>query len=418
MSLTSEPVVVRHPYRWVVLALAWAAFTMTAVDRSTWGPASVSVGEHLGVSLAGLGVFATGYYVGYVISNAAGGVLTDWLGPRVVIGCSLFLAGGFMILFGETDSVAMGIAFQAGVGVFAGCDYSAGVKLISQWFPPKDRGFAMGVFMTATSLGTVIANAVVPSLIAASGWSASYHLFGAGSMVVAVLCLVLLRNSDADAGAARSAPAARRAPDLRPLARNRDLWLIGLAGFGGLWGTYGFITWSNALMIKGSGISATQAGTVVAIFGVAAIVAKPFMGVVSDLFGGRRRLPTVIVLGAFVVTLLAFGTRDSLAGFLWVAPFLGVAAYVYSPLMIALIPEIAGVGLAGSAAGATNAFWQLGSTIVPVVLGAVFQATGSFFWAFATLAVGPLLGMFLMLGVREGDAAVRSPSVRAQALVR
>ncbi|OXM70134.1 MFS transporter [Amycolatopsis sp. KNN50.9b] len=382
----------------MVLVLSWAAFTMTSVDRSTWGPASVAVGEHLGVSLAGLGVFATGYYVGYVISNAAGGVLTDWLGARVVMGASLFLAGGFMIAFGETDSVPVGIAFQAAVGIFAGCDYSAGVKLIAQWFTPKDRGFAMGVFMTATSLGTVIANAVVPRLLVSAGWQTSYHVFGGASMVIAVLCLLLVRTRKEDT-------TERAVPDLRPLARSRDLWLLGVAGFGGLWGTYGFITWSNALMVKGIGLSGVQAGGVVAIFGITAIAAKPCIGFVSDLLGGRRKALTVVVLGAFVVALLVFGTRDSLSGFLWVAPFLGVAAYVYSPLMVAMIPRIAGVGLAGSAAGATNAFWQLGSTVVPVVLGAVFQATHSFFAAFATLAAGPLVGALLMLGVREQRTA-------------
>ncbi|WP_223838572.1 hypothetical protein [Saccharopolyspora pogona] len=41
---------------------------------------------------------------------------------------------------------------------------------------------------------------------------------------------------------------------------------------------------------------------------------------------------------------------------------------------------------------------------MPVVLGVVFQATGSSFLAFATLAAGPLLGMLLMLGVREHGA--------------
>ncbi|MEU6262351.1 MFS transporter [Saccharopolyspora shandongensis] len=391
---------VRHPYRWVVLLLSWAAFTMTAVDRSTWGPASVAVGEHLGVSLAGLGVFATGYYVGYVISNAGGGFLTDWLGGRMVIASTLFVAGGFMILFGETTSVAMGIAFQACIGVFAGCDYSAGVKLISQWFPAKDRGLAMGIFMTATSLGTVIANAIVPSLIESSGWQTSYHVFGAASMVVAVLCFFLLRN-----GSESTDSSAREVPKLGSLLRNRDLFLLGLAGFGGLWGTYGFITWSNALMIKGSHVSPVQAGAVVAIFGIAAVVAKPLIGVISDVFGGKRKILTIVVLGAFVVTLLLFGTATNLTAFMWIAPFLGIAAYVYSPLMVALIPNLSGVRLAGSAAGATNAFWQLGSTIVPVVLGVVFQATGSFFLAFATLAAGPLLGMVLMLGVREHGAA-------------
>lgn len=409
MSQRTEPAIVRHRYRWVVLVLSWMAFTMTAVDRSTWGPASVSVGEHLGVSLAGLGVFATGYYIGYVLSNAGGGLLTDWLGPRVMMACSLFLAGGFMILFGEADSVATGIAFQAGIGVFAGCDYSAGVKAISQWFPARDRGFAMGVFMTATSLGVVIANAVVPSLIEASGWRTSYHVFGMGSMLVAVLCLLFVREAKDDTGTVR------QIPDLRPLAHNRDLRLLGLAGFSALWGTYGFITWANALMIKGSGISPVQAGSVVVIFGIAAVAAKPFMGVVSDFFGGRRKAPTMIVLAAFSAMLLLFGTRDSLVEFLWVAPFLGVVAYAYSPLMVALIPQLSGVRLAGSAAGATNAVWQLGSTIVPVVLGAVFQATQSFFWAFATLAAGPLLAVLLLSRVRE-RASTPVPALAAEAV--
>lgn len=413
-STFAAVVAVRHPYRWVVLALAWASFTMTAVDRATWGPAAPSVGQHLGVSLAGLGVFATGYYIGYVISNAGGGVLTDWLGARVVVSCSLFLAGVFMILFGEADSVALGITFQAAVGVFAGCDYSAGVKLIAQWFPPKDRGFAMGVFLTATSLGAVIANAVVPTLIENSSWRTSYHVFGAASMGVAVLAFLLLRNGK------NSEPAVREVPDLRPLARNRDLWLIGLAGFGGIWGTLGFTTWANTLMIKGSHISPVQAGAVVAIFAVTAIAAKPLIGFVSDLlFGGRRKTLTVIVLGGFVASLLAFGTRSSLTEFLWAAPILGITAYVYSPLMVALIPRLAGVRLAGSAAGATNAFWQIASTLVPTVVGAVFAASHSFFWAFATLAAGPLLGMICMLGVREPTGTDdHSDSGAAQALAR
>jgi ACS family glucarate transporter-like MFS transporter len=193
----------------------------------------------------------------------------------------------------------------------------------------------------------------------------------------------------------------RQAPDLRPLARNRDLWLLGIAGFGGMWGTAGFITWANALMVKGGGVSGVQAGFVVTIFAIAGLVAKPLIGIVSDLSGARRKVPAALVFAAFVVTLLVFGTRDSLGGFLWVAPFLGVAAYMYSPLLVALVPKFAGVRLAGSAAGATNAFWQIASTIVPTVVGAVFAGTGSFLAAFAALAAGPLVGMVLVLLIDE-----------------
>ncbi|MFC3997427.1 hypothetical protein ACFOVU_15960, partial [Nocardiopsis sediminis] len=55
----------------------------------------------------------------------------------------------------------------------------------------------------------------------------------------------------------------------------------------------------------------------------------------------------------------------------------------------------------GSAAGAINAFWQLGSVTVPAVIGPVFASTGSFFAAFAALAAGPLLGAVVALFIRE-----------------
>jgi sugar phosphate permease len=121
----------RTAYRWVVLLLCWASFTMTSVDRSTWGPASAAVGEALGVPLAGLGGFATAYYVGYVVSNAFGGVLADRLGGRIVMSGSLFAAGGFMVLFGSSPSAGAGLGLQALIGVFAGADYAAGVKLVT-----------------------------------------------------------------------------------------------------------------------------------------------------------------------------------------------------------------------------------------------------------------------------------------------
>ncbi|MFE5702753.1 MFS transporter [Rhodococcus koreensis] len=82
---------------------------------------------------------------------------------------------------------------------------------------------------------------------------------------------------------------------------------------------------------------------------------------------------------------------------------LGIAAYVYSPVMLAMVPTLSGGQLAGSAAGGVNAFWQLGSTIVPTVVGLVYGATGSFQVVFLVLAAGPLLGIVPMLGLRTAD---------------
>lgn len=388
-------------YRWVVLLLAWAAFTMTSVDRSTWGPASAAVSTSLGVPLAALGMFATGYYLGYLVSNLGGGVLVDWVGSRRLLAVSGVLAGLSMAAFGSTTSIAVGLVLQVVVGLLAGVDFAAGLKLIASWFEPTRRGFAAGVLMTATSLGTVVANAVVPRLSATAGWGASYHLFGAITVLVALLCAVFVRDGSGRDGAALPAPAARSLPDVRPLLRNRDLMLLGLAGFGGLWGTYGFVTWSNTLMTKGSGIDPVDAGIVLVIFAGVPLAAKPLVGWLCDRLGLGLRRPIAVLLAFFAAMLLVFGDMHSFTGFLWVAPLLGIGAYAYSPLTAALTTLLAGTTVAGSAAGVVNAFWQLGSVIVPTVIGVVFAATHSFFAAFLVLAAGPALGAIVAWFVRE-----------------
>jgi nitrate/nitrite transporter NarK len=266
------------------------------------------------------------------------------------------------------------------------------VKLISAWFDARQRGRAMGLFMTSTSLAVVVTNLIVPRLLLAAGWPAVYQTLGGVTLALGIVAWLVVRDSPVAVAAHR--------PDVRALFRNRTLLLLGLAGFGALWGTWGFAFWASALMIRGYGVSVVQAGYVVALFGAGAIVAKPAIGLLSDVLGRRKSL-VVICLGYFVVSLLVFSRLTTLTGFEIVAPFLGIGAFAYSPLMNTMVAESAGRDLAASGAGFTNAFWNLGNVIVPTVVGLVFQVTSSFAAAFVTLAVGPALGALCMLAIKE-----------------
>ena len=66
-----------------------------------------------------------------------------------------------------------------------------------------------------------------------------------------------------------------------------------------------------------------------------------------------------------------------------------------------MITETIQPSMIATATGLINAFWQLGSVIVPSGIGLVFASTGSFRAAFITLAVGPFVGLFCALAVRE-----------------
>jgi sugar phosphate permease len=384
------------PYRWMVLLVAWIAFLLSFIDRLAWASVAVLVGESLGLTVAALGVFFTAFYVGYVASNAMGGFFVDRFGARVVLVLGLVLLGLFTGCFSYVRSVGAGIMLQALMGLAAGVDYAACIKLLTAWFGIHEHGRAIGFFLTATSLGVVATNLIVPSLLKAFGWGGVYKGLGAITMAWSVITFLILRV--APSGAAEKSI---EKPDFSALFRNRDLLILAAAGFGGLWGAWGVAFWANALLVKGRGFSVDEAALVVALFGTGAVVAKPLVGLISDLLGGIRKVPTVICLAGFVVMLLVFGALRTWTAFLLTAPLLGVFAFVYSPLMAASITELAGQQLAGSAAGLTNAFWQLGSAIVPLAVGAVYHASNSFYAAFITLAVGPLLGAVAMLFVRE-----------------
>lgn len=421
MSAIPEVPAALPKYRWLVLFACWSSFILTSIDRSTWGPAAVFVGQGLGVPLASLGAFATAYYIGYVVSNAVGGVLSDAIGSRRTLTASLLGAGVLMIVFGSTTSAAVGITVQALVGLFAGADYAAGIRMITSWFRPNELGLVMGIFLTATSVGLGITNAVVPSLIAWHGWETSYRLFGGISIAFSVLLYILLKPGPLGVPPVTRSGSTRRKflPDFSLVVRNRNLLVVCAAGFCVFWGLYGFVTWANALMIKGHHLASATAGLVVVVFSVAAVISKPLTGFIADKFFPRRRKALIMVLmGLHGVLLIVFGALGATASFLWVGGILGLFAYAAATLLVALVPTLVPAAVTGTAAGATNAIWQLGTTVVPMVVGAVFASTGSFLAAFAILGAGPIVAMFLMFGVRErsgpaeeADTPAVSPSL-------
>ncbi len=395
VTLSKPTTAARDRYRWIVLFLAWLTFLLSFIDRLTWANVAVSAGASLGLSVVELGIFVTAFYVGYVISNAVGGVASDRMGGRLTLTVSMLALGVCTFLFGFTNSISTGAILQVLMGLAAGADYASCIKLIVNWFDQGSRGRAMGLLLIASSLGVTATNAIVPSLAASFGWRGVYHVLGTTTVIVGTVAFLLLRDRPF------GPPVASKVrPPIGPLLRDRNVVLLGLTGFAALWGTWGFAFWANALMIRGHGLTAVEAGFVMSLVGIAAILGKPVVGLLSDWLG-RPKWLTVGILTLFAIMLLVFGMLSEKVAFQFAAPLLGIGAFVYSPLLAVMVAEAAGPALAGSATGLTAGFWQLGSVIVPLVIGFVFQATGSFMIALAALAAGPAVGVICMLFVQE-----------------
>jgi nitrate/nitrite transporter NarK len=70
--------------------------------------------------------------------------------------------------------------------------------------------------------------------------------------------------------------------------------------------------------------------------------------------------------------------------------------------------DASGSKSAGAAAGLTNAIWQSGSAMAPLVVGQVYGRTHSFSLALMTLAAGPVVAAITLLFIRSAPTPARA----------
>ncbi|MEJ8546745.1 MFS transporter [Brevibacillus borstelensis] len=389
-----------------VLLIVWMAFLFSFVDRLSWPPIMPLASQDLGLSKAEAGSYMTAFYIGYVITQLPGGLLTDRFGYRKVLLGSFFIMGLFTVSMGMINSYHTGFALRVLAGLGSGAVFSACVRAIFDWFPAKGRGTAMGFFMTASSLGVSVVNMFVPTVAGSYSWKTAFFVAGALPLLGLVLGYFFLREKTSAAEQrAQGESSASFWKDVGQLFKNRNLMVTGFSGFCAMWATWGTATWANTYMNKGLGISLVEAGVIMSIYGVTALLCKPIIGILSDVLKVKRKTLLFIVLFLFGPVLMWFAMTTNASMLYIAAAILGIAAFVYSPIMNNYIGELVPRRLVGTATGFVNTIWQLGSLISPLAVGAVLDATNSYFFAFLTLAIGPLLGAFIILLVKE-EAAV------------
>jgi ACS family hexuronate transporter-like MFS transporter len=73
-------------------------------------------------------------------------------------------------------------------------NWPAGVKVVSEWFAPKERAFASGIFNSGSSIGAVVAPPLVAWIVLQSGWRSAFLGVG-GAGIVWLLAWLLIYST-------------------------------------------------------------------------------------------------------------------------------------------------------------------------------------------------------------------------------
>jgi ACS family hexuronate transporter-like MFS transporter len=373
--------------RWAVLVLITLAHALGALAVLSVAPLSPFLLDALHLSRAQVGLLLPAVYLGGVLMSLPAGWLTDRLGVRLTLGAGQAVIGLLMLVAALAGSLRTLLAclVLAGFG-FSVLNPSTG-KAVLEWFPPRRRGFAMGIKQTGLTLGGLVGALALPPLALVAGWRAALAAGGALALVSATLTLIVYRSP---AGGSGASPAAwPRLGELRVFLRRPGVIVVFLSGLALSVAQSSLLAHLAVYARETFALSPVAAGQVLALAQAGGTAGRLAWGVISDRsFAGRRR-PGVVVnalIGAGAYALLALGDRLPLAGLVPLAIMAGVGAFGWVGLYFALVAEIGGARYAGLLTGVAVAFAWSGVLVGPPVFGLLVDRTGSYAWPWLALA--------------------------------
>lgn len=335
------------------------------------------------------------------------GFLADRLGPKLTaqIGMVVTL---LPLLLGWlwVDSLDQLYVVAVLLGV-AGASFAAALPLAGQWYPKEHQGLAMGIAGAGNS-GTVLATLFANRLAQHFGsWEIVFGLAIIPIVLVFIYFSLFARNSP-------NRPAPKRLSEYGNVLKQRDAWVfcaLYCVTFGGFVGLANYLT---IFFNTQYGLSAVHAADITTICVIAGSFFRPVGGFLADRIGGSRMLmflyagSSIMLIGVsflpplwLVVTLLFIGMMCLGAG---------------NGSVFQLVPQRFG-GEIGLVTGIVGAAGGLGGYALPLILGRLYQATGSYTAGFIILSfiAAASLALTVVMQLKWRRSWLRSVSSGPQA---
>ena len=210
--------------KWWLLGFAFLATVINYLNRQTLSVMAPVLLQQFRISATSYSQIVFAFMLAYTFMNGVSGRLLDWLGTRVGYSLTIAFWSGAEILNAlSSGALSLGI-FQFLLGVGEAGNYPAGVKLITEWFPPEERSYASGIFNSGASIGAILAPPLLALIMLASGWRTAFVVIGLLGFLWLAGWLAVYREP----GAAGKRDQTDRLP-LRALLRSRFLWQFTLS---------------------------------------------------------------------------------------------------------------------------------------------------------------------------------------------
>lgn len=390
------------PARRALLA-ASVGWMFDGFDIMIYSMVLTAVLAEFGISKTMGGVLGSLTLAASAVGGVLFGTLADRRGRRVGIIGSVLTYSVFTAACGLAQTVWQLAICRFLLGLGMGGAWTTGAALVSESWPDRHRGKAVGVMQSAWAVGygsAAVASAIV---LPRYGWRSLFFI-GALPALSAVWMYrhVAEPRIWTDSHGRGAAHAGSLAVIFTERYRRVTIAMIVLS-FCTLYAYWAFNFWVPAYLSlpvdqRGIGLSTNVVAALLVTMNVGGWFGYVLYGYVSDRFGRRRSFVSYLIASAALVA--AYGRARSTFVLLALGPVVAFFSTGYFSGFGAIIAELYPTSVRAAATGFTFNIGRIGSALAPLLIASLAQRNG-FGVAFATTSAALVLGALTWFWIPE-----------------
>ncbi|MQA97417.1 MAG: MFS transporter [Streptosporangiales bacterium] len=362
------------PRPWLVLGLLTAFWGLVGLNRLGIAYLFPVIVPEFGMAYWQASLLISGTSLAWAVSSWVSGLLSDRYGRRRVLIPGAALACVSTAAMGGTWNFWSMFVVREFVGFGDGVGWPNSQAVLASEFPAKRRALVQSIFTAGYPLfGSVLGAIIITRMADAFGWRPVWPIIG-GVFLLVVLGLYFFMREPVRAVTPQTRPTWR---DGLKVTKNRTVVTLMIVQSGALAWLQVSVAFNTLYLTEVRGIALVRAGTVMAVFGVAALAGTLILPSLSDHVGRRTMLAASGLLsGAFMAAYVlgGLGLGASTALLAASAFFQGVLIPLGSATcVVENVPE----RVQATVMGAVNfAGVILGTTLMPFAAGVLADGFG------------------------------------------
>ena len=394
------------------------------IDRVNISVAIIPMAEQFGWTDTQRGLVLSSFFVGYLVTQVAGGSLAAKFGGKAVLGFGVLWWSLFTLLtpLSAAASFPVLIAARILMGLGEGVAFPATYHLLGRWVPLKERTRAAAFNLSGIPLGTLFAVTSTPFIALAFGWPMIFYLFGAAGFVWFLFWWPLAADRPAkplDPDLKGQETKRLATPGGRPngvpwrrILGKKPVWAIIVAHFCNNWGLYVLLAWLPSYFSSQLNVNLRGVWIYISLPWISNFLAGNAAGWLADrmIASGRsvtfvRKSMQVVGSAGPALALIALGAaEDALTAVALLSLALGLAAFSFAGFAsnhLDISPRHA-----GAIFGISNTAGTIPGIIGVALTGILVDQTGSYASAFYVTAAVYFIGLAVYLVYGTGKKII------------